>query len=157
MNYLSFDVGIKNLAYCILTPEKKIINWYEINKRDLPWRQSSDEDRKSSEDVRPIFWSNRPVSYLARTENWDDFPNGRWGDISSPTFGELNQYHAIRAGSKSDVVRNKRKKIWGNPESIADVSNVFFSYPIFLYQVLLMFLFLFAKERLMLFLGVSQN
>ena len=100
----------------------------QMQNRDLPWRQSSDEDRKSSEDVRPIFWSNRPVSYLARTENWDDFPNGRWGDISSPTFGELNQYHAIRAGSKSDGVRNKRKKIWGNPESIEDVSNVFVSF-----------------------------
>ncbi|GIS56571.1 MAG: hypothetical protein CM1200mP1_05090 [Candidatus Neomarinimicrobiota bacterium] len=40
------------------------------------------------------------MSYLTRTEIWDDFPNGRWGDITSPTFGELNQYHAIRAGHK---------------------------------------------------------
>ena len=31
MNYLSFDVGIKNLAYCILTPENKIIDWNIIN------------------------------------------------------------------------------------------------------------------------------
>lgn len=34
----------------------------------------------SGEDVRPINWSNRPKSYLSRTEEWDDFPNGRWGD-----------------------------------------------------------------------------
>ena len=100
----------------------------KIQNRELPWRQSSDENRKSSEDVRPIFWSNRPISYFARTENWDDFPNGRWGDISSPTFGELNQYHAIRAGSKSNEIKKKRKKIWGTPKSTKDISNVFVSF-----------------------------
>jgi methylenetetrahydrofolate reductase (NADPH) len=80
------------------------------------------------EDVRPIYWSNRPVSYLTRTETWDDFPNGRWGDITSPTFGELNQYHAIRAGSKSDKVKTRRKKLWGEPKSIRDITKVFVSF-----------------------------
>ena len=96
--------------------------------RKLPWRQSSDSERKSSEDVRPIFWSNRPVSYLTRTETWDDFPNGRWGDITSPTFGELNQYHAIRAGSQSDKVKARRRKLWGTPKSINEISEVFISF-----------------------------
>ena len=27
MKYLSFDVGIKNLAYCSLTDDKKILDW----------------------------------------------------------------------------------------------------------------------------------
>ena len=119
---LNLEHSVKEILFSIgLTSDKKA-------KRDLPWRQSSDQNRKSSEDVRPIFWSNRPISYLTRTENWDDFPNGRWGDISSPTFGELNQYHAIRAGSKSNEIRRKRKKIWGEPKSIKDVSNVFVSF-----------------------------
>ena len=96
--------------------------------RKLPWRQSSDSERKSSEDVRPIFWSNRPVSYLTRTETWDDFPNGRWGDITSPTFGELNQYHAIRAGSQSDKIKARRRKLWGEPKSINEISKVFISF-----------------------------
>ena len=96
--------------------------------RKLPWRQSSDSERKSSEDVRPIFWSNRPVSYLTRTETWDDFPNGRWGDITSPTFGELNQYHAIRAGSQSDKIKARRRKLWGKPKSINEISKVFISF-----------------------------
>ena len=96
--------------------------------KELPWRQSTSDDRKTSEDVRPIYWSNRPVSYLTRTEIWDDFPNGRWGDIESPTFGELNQYHAIRAGSKSDKIRAKRKKIWGEPKNIKDITDVFVSF-----------------------------
>ena len=96
--------------------------------KELPWRQSTSGGRKTSEDVRPIYWSNRPVSYLTRTEIWDDFPNGRWGDIKSPTFGELNQYHAIRAGSKSDKIRAKRKKIWGEPKTIKDITDIFVSF-----------------------------
>ena len=96
--------------------------------KELPWRQSTSGGRKTSEDVRPIYWSNRPVSYLTRTEIWDDFPNGRWGNIESPTFGELNQYHAIRAGSKSDKIRAKRKKIWGEPKTIKDITDVFVSF-----------------------------
>ena len=31
MNYLSFDVGINNLAYCVLTPGKKIVDWGILN------------------------------------------------------------------------------------------------------------------------------
>ena len=96
--------------------------------KELPWRQSTSGSRKTSEDVRPIYWSNRPVSYLTRTEIWDDFPNGRWGDIESPTFGELNQYHAIRSGSKSDKIRAKRKRMWGEPKSIKDITDVFVSF-----------------------------
>ena len=96
--------------------------------RKLPWRQSTEGDRKTTEDVRPIYWSNRPVSYLTRTETWDDFPNGRWGDITSPTFGELNQYHSIRAGSKSEKGKTRRKKLWGEPKSVNDVTKVFVSF-----------------------------
>lgn len=36
MNYLSFDVGIKNLAYCELTKDKKIVNWGILNLNDNP-------------------------------------------------------------------------------------------------------------------------
>ena len=51
-------------------------------RRRLPWRPSTMANREK-EDVRPIFWANRPKSYVARTEGWDEFPNGRWGDSSS--------------------------------------------------------------------------
>ena len=36
MNYLSFDVGIKNLAYCELTPQKEIKQWGIINMNSNP-------------------------------------------------------------------------------------------------------------------------
>merc|ERR1711937_631516 len=57
--------------------------------RDLPWKQSADQKRKT-EHVRPIFWANRPGSYVRRTATWDDFPNGRFGDRASPAYGEFN-------------------------------------------------------------------
>ena len=36
MNYLSFDVGIQNLAYCELSPEKEIQQWGIINMNNSP-------------------------------------------------------------------------------------------------------------------------
>jgi len=36
MNYLSFDVGINNLAFCVLTPEKKIVDWGILNLNENP-------------------------------------------------------------------------------------------------------------------------
>ena len=36
MNYLSFDVGINNHAYCVLTPEKKIVDWGILNLNENP-------------------------------------------------------------------------------------------------------------------------
>ena len=52
-------------------------------RRSFPWRPSTME-RRGKEDVRPINWANRPKSYINRTDDWDEFPNGRWGDSSSP-------------------------------------------------------------------------
>lgn len=46
-------------------------------RRPLPWAVSAHPKRKV-EDVRPIFWASRPKSYIYRTQDWDDFPNGRW-------------------------------------------------------------------------------
>eukprot|EP00954_Amorphochlora_amoebiformis_P016399 1285423-Amorphochlora_amoeboformis.AAC.1 len=47
-------------------PSKKV--------RTLPWKRSC-ASRRQKEDVRPIFWANRPYSYLSRTVSWDEFPN----------------------------------------------------------------------------------
>lgn len=51
--------------------------------KPLPWSPSLAKNREK-ETVRPIFWRNRTRSYILRTEAWDDFPNGRWGDSRSP-------------------------------------------------------------------------
>lgn len=89
----------------------------------LPWKQSQ-VSRRQNEDVRPIFWSNRPQSYLSRTHTWDEFPNGRWGDNRSPAFGDLSDYHglSLRTGRPSD-----RAGLWGKtlPQGVRSVNEVF--------------------------------
>ena len=64
---------------------------------------------------------------LSRTKEWDDFPNGRWGNSSSPAFGELADYHLfyLRTRWKPERLR----VMWGEelncPE---DVFHVFECY-----------------------------
>lgn len=88
----------------------------------LPWKQSKGLGRRE-EDVRPIFWRNRNKSYVIRTQDWDEFPNGRWGDSRSPAFGELDAYGIGLTGSNE---ANRKK--WGEPKAIQDIAELFVSY-----------------------------
>jgi len=92
------------------------------NIRSLPWNPSLSKKREK-ENVRPIFWKNRIKSYVARTEAWDEFPNGRWGDSRSPAFGELDGY-----GTSLKQTSKEGLDIWGHPESADDVSSLFAKY-----------------------------
>merc|ERR1719316_1511496 len=94
--------------------------------RDLPWKQSADMKRKM-EDVRPIFWANRPGSYVRRTVTWDDFPNGRFGDRASPAYGDFA--FVSFAKDPADKAAETRRKMWGEcPKEASDVSKVFASF-----------------------------
>ncbi|KAF3859883.1 hypothetical protein F7725_000138 [Dissostichus mawsoni] len=96
--------------------------WIEDPRRPLPWAVSAHPKRKV-EDVRPIFWASRPKSYIYRTQDWDEFPNGRWGNSSSPAFGELNDYYLFYLKSKSS--KDALQQMWGeelkNEESVYEV------------------------------------
>ena len=89
------------------------------SQRSLPWRQSLGLNRRT-EDVRPIFWKNRNKSYVARTQDWDEFPNGRWGDARSPAFGHLDAYGIGLKGKNEYYIQT-----WGEPRSLRDVANLF--------------------------------
>jgi methylenetetrahydrofolate reductase (NADPH) len=90
--------------------------------KPLPWRQSLGLKRRE-ENVRPIFWRNRNRAYVARTQDWDEFPNGRWGDSRSPAFGELDAYGIGLKGSNEHY-----QKLWGQPTSVKDISDLFVKY-----------------------------
>lgn len=93
--------------------------------RSLPWRPAT-MDKRRREDVRPIYWANRPKSYLDRTSTWDDFPNGRWGDNRSPAFGDLSQYHLLGGGGWSSASHRKEAASrYGEVKSFDDVVEVF--------------------------------
>ncbi|KAI1081599.1 methylenetetrahydrofolate reduct [Whalleya microplaca] len=91
-------------------------------KQALPWKQSLALGRRE-EDVRPIFWRNRGKSYVSRTQDWDEFPNGRWGDSRSPAFGELDAYGIGLTGTN----QSNRKK-WGEPRTVQDIASLFVRY-----------------------------
>ncbi|KAF7125874.1 hypothetical protein CNMCM5793_002233 [Aspergillus hiratsukae] len=91
-------------------------------QRPLPWRPSLALNRRG-EDVRPIFWRNRNSSYIARTQTWDEFPNGRWTDSRSPAFGELDAYGIGLKGTNEQNI-----KLWGEPKSVRDVTQIFVRY-----------------------------
>lgn len=102
------------------------LNWTPSAERPLqqalPWKPSKGLGRRE-EDVRPIFWRNRNKSYVLRTQDWDEFPNGRWGDSRSPAFGELDAYGIGLTGT-NEANRNK----WGEPVSVKDIANLFVRY-----------------------------
>ncbi|GMM55295.1 methylenetetrahydrofolate reductase (NAD(P)H) [Maudiozyma humilis] len=91
----------------------------------LPWRKSLAPNRRN-EEVRPIFWQRRPYSYVARTSQWaiDEFPNGRFGDSSSPAFGDLDlvRYSLFRQSPK------KALELWSTPKKIQDISQLVIDY-----------------------------
>lgn len=91
-------------------------------KQALPWKQSLALGRRE-EDVRPIFWRNRNKSYVSRTQDWDEFPNGRWGDSRSPAFGELDAYGIGLTGTNES-----NRKRWGEPKSVQDIASLVVKY-----------------------------
>jgi len=96
--------------------------------RKFPWMPGPALARRGRmEHVRPIFWTSRPRSYMIRTSNWDEFPNGRWGDSSAASFGELKDYHLVLLGthkSKDDLLN-----MWGRElNCVEDVYEIFACY-----------------------------
>lgn len=89
--------------------------------KKLPWNPSLAPSRER-ENVRPIFWQNRPRSYISRTTGWeaDEFPNGRWGDSRSPAYGELDGY-----GASLKYPAEECLKLWNHPATIADLADLF--------------------------------
>ncbi|TRM65570.1 methylenetetrahydrofolate reductase-domain-containing protein [Schizophyllum amplum] len=124
---LAEDIGIKGLHFYTMNLEKatkmlleelQLVPRVETIK-PLPWRQSLTPTRRA-ENIRPIFWANRTRSYISRTENWDEYPNGRFGDSRSPAYGELDGYGVSIKQTKEDAL-----KLWGEPLAVADICRLF--------------------------------
>jgi methylenetetrahydrofolate reductase (NADPH) len=61
--------------------------------------------------VRPIFWAIKPKSYMSRTSEWDEFPNGRWGVSRSPAFGIDENYLSMSKLHSFNF--EEKRKMWG--------------------------------------------
>ncbi|CAL1714567.1 unnamed protein product [Somion occarium] len=124
---LNAGIGIRGLHFYTMNLEKgtrllleelNLVPRVEVVK-PLPWRQSLTPSRRT-ETIRPIFWANRTKSYLSRTENWDEYPNGRFGDSRSPAYGELDGYGIWIKQTKEQALQ-----LWNHPTTLADLSKLF--------------------------------
>jgi methylenetetrahydrofolate reductase (NADPH) len=94
--------------------------------RDLPWQQLPvSNQQRQYEDVRPIFWSIRPKSYVCRTSDWDQFPNGRWGNSSAPSFGDLKDYHIFYSNKLDATNLNQWGKELNDEQDVWDIFESF--------------------------------
>lgn len=106
--------GIKTLHIYTLNMEKSALailmnlGLIEESKisRPLPWRRPANVFRVK-EDVRPIFWANRPKSYISRTIGWDEYPHGRWSNAQNPSYGALTDYQFMRARSRDKKLQEE--------------------------------------------------
>lgn len=128
---LNSDLGIRILHFYTMNLERgtrMILDELNLNpSRDitnpLPWKLSLSGKRRS-ESIRPIFWANRAKSYLSRTESWDEFPNGRWGDSRSPAYGELDGYGININPATIETLKGLKKF----PTSVEDLARIFANY-----------------------------
>lgn len=93
-------------------------------QRSLPWKRPANVNRVK-EDVRPIFWANRPKSYLTRTVGWDQYPQGRWGDSRNASYGALSDHQFMRPRARD----KKLQEEWVVPlKSVEDIHERFQNY-----------------------------
>lgn len=120
-----YTMNLEKAPLMILDRMHLLPDQEELDNEDtaamLPWRKSLNPQRKN-EEVRPIFWKRRPYSYVARTSQWavDEFPNGRFGDSSSPAFGDLDL-------CGSSLIRQSGKKsleLWSTPKTVDDLAQL---------------------------------
>merc|ERR1711937_193989 len=77
-----------------------------MQQKAYPWKTGTG-NRGNVETTRPIFWAQRPRSYVDRTSSWDDFPNGRFGSRESPAYGLFS-----KPPKPSDKVLKERQEQW---------------------------------------------
>ena len=57
---------------------------------------------------------------MNRTEAWDEFPNGRWGDARSPAYGDVDAF-----GTHLRFSKDEAHELWGAPQTLADLQHLF--------------------------------
>lgn len=127
------DAGIQGFHFYTLNREvatieilKAIGLWSVDPQRSLPWKRTANHNRYQ-EDVRPIFWQLRQKSYVHRTSEWDEFPNSRWGNSSSASFGALTDHHIFYLSNR--MSKEEQLKMWGEELTCErDVFDVFHAY-----------------------------
>lgn len=114
------DAGISGFHICTLNLEKSVRLILE-RVGFVPVATVRKAPRPLSAEI--IHGSTGPQTaddLSGRSESWDDFPNGRWGDARSPAFGDLDGY-----GASLKVEPRKALEMWRRPTAVEDISTLF--------------------------------
>jgi len=125
------DNGCRFIHFYTMNLERSVIeivkNLGILNtEKPLPFKKPTLQ-RRESEQIRPIFWANKPKSYVAQTANWDEYPNGHYGLSRSAAFQPNDHYDSMN----KKMIHNfeEKKKQWGeeiiNFDQLAAVFNGF--------------------------------
>eukprot|EP01091_Cochliopodium_minus_P011384 TRINITY_DN3202_c0_g1_i1.p1 TRINITY_DN3202_c0_g1~~TRINITY_DN3202_c0_g1_i1.p1 ORF type:complete len:594 (-),score=196.68 TRINITY_DN3202_c0_g1_i1:158-1939(-) len=117
-----YTLNLETSCRKILQGLKLLTNPAPSLQKIMPWKNAPG---RNQEQIRPVFWSNRPSAYIHRTQSWDDFPNGRWGDTRSAAYGSLSDFHIAHVATPEKM----RQEMWGAQiESETDVIKTFVRY-----------------------------
>ncbi|RIB18051.1 methylenetetrahydrofolate reductase-domain-containing protein [Gigaspora rosea] len=118
--------NVKGFHFCTLNLEKSVRLILEKmgfvpTEEERNLRRSI--KRRPIPAAKPIIWKEQSEDYLGRSDDWDNFPNGRWGNSKSPAFGELDVY-----GMSLRISKDQALEYWGEPKTLDDIIQIFKSY-----------------------------
>lgn len=89
----------------------------------IPASNLSSTAKKSVNRNNSKFWRHHTTAGVTRTNAWDEFVNGRWGDSRSPAYGNIDGYGVAFKFHLKDV-----EILWGAPSSYQDLAALFAGY-----------------------------
>ncbi|KAF8298257.1 MTHFR-domain-containing protein [Clavulina sp. PMI_390] len=143
---LTKEAGIKGVHFCTLNLEKTVrrvlegLEWYhghhpKENKiiiessvdadAHLPSERlitASEASHLAERPSTPVEAEKEKIATEStNAAAWDDFPNGRFGDSTSPAFGALDSWVTSGLG----VTPPQATALWGSPTTKADIRAIF--------------------------------
>ncbi|KAF8343930.1 MTHFR-domain-containing protein [Cantharellus anzutake] len=133
---LTLDCGARGIHFCTFNLEKSVRRVLE----ELGWSQKTESPFHSEDSHLPpeLLITASEASHLIQRPTTpthsidgfqldplkDDFPNGRFGDYTSPAYGALDPWD----GGGIGVTPAEGIALWGSPSTVQDVQNLFLSY-----------------------------
>ncbi|KAL1746329.1 methylenetetrahydrofolate reductase-domain-containing protein [Schizophyllum fasciatum] len=65
---------------------------------------------------------------LNNAASWDDFPNGRFGDVKSPAYGELGPWGSFGQAYTNALAATDALAHLGHPTALGDLTRIFVEY-----------------------------